>query len=256
MLTFFECPACNADLAAFSTVATFLWFYNSDKPLLVDSTDLKNRDATSSSSSRLSRFQDIAFFRKGLHFSLREINRSFALSSLTLLSLGLSAKAILGNKEGGRVSSQETITFLTRLIWVATTLGRLHAGYSAFDFFKRFRTSSPYFGGMILGVLTVNLVNLVSPYDFFLAEKNPESWIANNEFLKTVLLWGKQNYESSSLIVLGAAVAHFVSIDTAVDVKSTKQKTDNFVMNLRPFGYVALAASCVGAVLISMRNLF
>jgi hypothetical protein len=260
---------CAAELVTAGTLVSFLYFYSSVKPIHPDAVEVKANKSSSSSSpspsreeqnNKSSRFKDIILFRKGLSFSLHEINRCFALTSLSLLSVGLSLKAVLGNKNhSSGTSQQKSIEFLSHLVWLAATLGRLHAGYSAIEFFKRFKSSSPFLGGMIMGVLTVNLINLISPYDIF---ESP--MFSNIDFVKNTIAWGKQNYESSSLIVLGATVGHFVSIDTSIDIRSKKnddeEKNNNtnvpdFVMNLRPFGYVALGASCIGALLIAFKDL-
>jgi hypothetical protein len=63
-------------------------------------------------------------------------------------------------------------------------------------------------------------------------------------------------------------VAHFVSMDTTVDRKR-KDGDDqdrearikmggerDFEMSLKPFGYVALVASCISACVIALKELF
>ena len=78
--------------------------------------------------------------------------------------------------------------------------------------YKRLAPSSPWFHSMWKGILAVSVLNLVSPYSFL---EDPK-YMPFDTIIE-IVKWGRENYESSSLIFLAAAVAHFVSMDTTVD---------------------------------------
>lgn len=251
-----SCASCNADTVTLIVTTAFLYFYSSDE----------NSDGTArKESSRKDRFFDIIFVRKGFRHSLREFNKTFALSGLTVLSLGLSLQAIapaILRKTSFLFFTDED--FLRRLVDGGALLARLHAGYSSVAFYKRLAPSSPWFHSMWKGILAVSVLNLVSPYSFLEDPKYmPFETVIN------VVKWGRENYESSSLILLAAIVAHFVSMDTTVDRRRKIDKGDDdekevrtkmggerdFEMNLRPFGYVALAAACVSACVVAFKGI-